>query len=124
VKVAIEVPEVAFKGPHDTDAKFFAQVADRLEGNEYVGGSNVRSAVAKLLRNVVTELENAEALFEEKDLRFDVYTDGSIVKPLASVKITHVPTGTVVTRHGRSQLMAKVAAIEALREALRSRADD
>ncbi|WP_301119643.1 hypothetical protein [Mycolicibacterium fortuitum] len=49
--VAIELPSVAHKGPHDTDAKFYRQVADRIEdgrGRE-LGGSNVRWAVRDLL---------------------------------------------------------------------------
>ncbi|WP_087075917.1 hypothetical protein [Mycobacterium dioxanotrophicus] len=47
----IHLPTVAHKGPEDTDAKFFRQVADRLEDRRsgYIGGSNVRAAVSKLL---------------------------------------------------------------------------
>jgi len=60
-RVMVEVPEVAFKGPHDTDAKFFRQVADRLEegyGRDLSGG-NVRDAVGRLLRAVADALEAA-----------------------------------------------------------------
>ncbi|KLI04534.1 MULTISPECIES: hypothetical protein [Mycolicibacterium] len=51
--VVIELPEVAHKGPRDTDAKFFRQVADRMEVPtrrvDYLSGSNVRNAVRDLL---------------------------------------------------------------------------
>ena len=51
--VVVELPSVAHNGPHDTDAKFFRQVADRMEWPskriDYVGGSNVRQAVRQLL---------------------------------------------------------------------------
>lgn len=56
----IKLPTVAYKGPHDTDAKFFRQVADRLEMGRRtgeVGGSNVRAAVSELLRNAAAEAE-------------------------------------------------------------------
>ena len=49
----IHMPTVAHKGPHDTDAKFFRQVADRMDRVwqpiSYLGGSNVRRAVIQLL---------------------------------------------------------------------------
>lgn len=52
-RVVIQLPEVAHKGPHDTDAKFFRQVADRMEKPtrrvDYLSGSNVRNAVRELL---------------------------------------------------------------------------
>jgi hypothetical protein len=59
----IERPTVAHKGPHDTDAKFFRQVADRMEWDprSYVGGGNVRAAVSKLLRAVADAAERGEA---------------------------------------------------------------
>ncbi len=55
----IKLPTVACKGPHDTDAKFFRQVADRLEDgrSSYVGGGNVRRAVSQLLRAAATEAD-------------------------------------------------------------------
>lgn len=55
----VKLPTVAFKGPHDTDAKFFRQVADRLEDGRsgYVGGSNVRAAVSELLRSAAKAAE-------------------------------------------------------------------
>lgn len=61
--VVIELPTVVYKGPHDTDAKFFRQVADRMEWPtnriDYLGGSNVRQAVRQLL---VAAADAAEAL--------------------------------------------------------------
>ncbi|MCX8559805.1 hypothetical protein OS122_02685 [Mycolicibacterium mucogenicum] len=55
----IKLPTVAHKGPHDTDAMFFRQVADRFEHNpdSYVGGSNVRRAVSQLLRAAANAAE-------------------------------------------------------------------
>lgn len=48
----IELPSVAYKGPNDTDAMFFRQVADRMETPsrvDFLSGSNVRAAVRTLL---------------------------------------------------------------------------
>lgn len=54
----VELPSVAHKGPHDTDAKFFRQVAERLEiEGTYVGGSNVRRAASLLLRRAADASE-------------------------------------------------------------------
>ncbi|QRY48120.1 hypothetical protein JVX93_15825 [Mycolicibacterium boenickei] len=58
----IELPSVAHKGPHDTDAKFFRQVADRIEdgGGRELGGSNVRQAVRDLLYRAADAAEPAQ----------------------------------------------------------------
>lgn len=49
----VELPEVAYKGFGHTDAEYFKQAADRMEDPtksiNYLGGSNVRRAVRKLL---------------------------------------------------------------------------
>lgn len=49
----IELPSVAHKGPSDTEAKFFRQVAERMDKVNatvsYLSGSNVRRAVQTLL---------------------------------------------------------------------------
>jgi hypothetical protein len=50
--VIVEVPSVAHKGELDTDASAFLQVAQNLDRNVYAGGSSVRRAVSRLLRNV------------------------------------------------------------------------
>lgn len=55
-KVVVDVPSVAHKGPFDTDAAFFRQVAQNLDHDLYAGGSNVRHAVSTLLRNVADAL--------------------------------------------------------------------
>ncbi|ORL77818.1 hypothetical protein A5N75_08280 [Prescottella equi] len=55
-KVVVDVPSVAHKGPFDTDASFFRQVAENLDRDLYAGGSNVRRAVSALLRNVAAAL--------------------------------------------------------------------
>lgn len=51
--VAIKLPSVAHKGPHDTDAQFYRQVSERLGYSSnpigYLGGSNVRRATSELL---------------------------------------------------------------------------
>lgn len=57
MKVTIEVPPVAFKGPEQTDADYYHDAATRLRGNYPVGGSNLREAIAQLLDAVVKELE-------------------------------------------------------------------
>lgn len=59
--VVLKLPTVAYKGPGCTDAKFFRQVADRLEDRRsgYVGGSNVRAAVSKLLRAAAMKAEES-----------------------------------------------------------------
>ena len=54
--VIVEVPHVARKGQLDTDASAFRQVAQNLDRNLYAGGSNVRRAVATLLRNVAAAM--------------------------------------------------------------------
>lgn len=56
----IEIPSVAHKGPHDTDAMFFRQVADRMETPsrvDFLSGSNVRDAVRKLLYRAADSAE-------------------------------------------------------------------
>ncbi|AEV51960.1 hypothetical protein [Prescottella equi] len=55
-KVVVDVPSVAHKGPFDTDAAFFRQVAQNLDRDLCAGGSNVRHAVSTLLRNVADAL--------------------------------------------------------------------
>lgn len=58
----IELPSVACKGPHDTDAKFFRQVADRMETPsrvDFLSGSNVRTAVRALLYRAAAAAEGA-----------------------------------------------------------------
>ncbi|MCV7065627.1 hypothetical protein H7H51_07695 [Mycolicibacterium farcinogenes] len=60
-RVMVDVPSVAFKGPHDTDAKFFRQVAERMEEPHRhvgeLGGSNVRRAARDLLLATASALE-------------------------------------------------------------------
>lgn len=55
----VEVPEVAHKGPHDTEARFFRQVADRLDAGygRQLGGSNVLRAVRDLLYRTANAAE-------------------------------------------------------------------
>lgn len=60
--VVIEIPAVAFKGPNDTDAMFFRQVADRMETPsrvDFLSGSNVRDAVRALLYRAADAAETA-----------------------------------------------------------------
>ncbi|MCV7255308.1 hypothetical protein H7J86_24395 [Mycobacterium hackensackense] len=59
----IELPIVAHKGPHDTDAKFFRQVADRMETPsrvDFLSGSNVRRAVRSLLYRAADAAEASQ----------------------------------------------------------------
>jgi hypothetical protein len=61
----IELPSVAHCGPHDTDAKFFRQVADRMDVPsrriDYLGGGNVRAAVQTLLTRAAHAAEAVRA---------------------------------------------------------------
>lgn len=61
----VELPTVAHKGPHDTDAKFFRQVADRMERAtvrvDYLSGNNVRNAVRQLLYRAADAAEQVIA---------------------------------------------------------------
>lgn len=57
--VTVQVPEVAYKGPHDTEAAIFRRVASNLDNDYPAGGSNVRAAVSQLLQAVAKELDHA-----------------------------------------------------------------
>ncbi|MFA4084821.1 hypothetical protein ONA92_24280 [Mycobacteroides salmoniphilum] len=48
----VEVPEVAHKGPYDTDASIYGNAARRLDDGYGVGGGNLTRAIARLLRGV------------------------------------------------------------------------
>ncbi|MCZ4557946.1 hypothetical protein O4215_20505 [Rhodococcus maanshanensis] len=63
--VCVEVPSVAYKGPLDTDASAFRQVAKNLDEGYPAGGSNVCRAVSGLLRNVADALTDDERTTSE-----------------------------------------------------------
>jgi hypothetical protein len=49
----VHVPDIAFKGPHDTNGSMLITAAEKAESARYpVGGSNVGRAVAQVLREV------------------------------------------------------------------------
>lgn len=49
----VRVPDIAHKGPHDTNGSMLITAADKAESARYpVGGSNVGRAVAQVLREV------------------------------------------------------------------------
>lgn len=48
----VRVPEIAHKGPHDTNGSMLITAADKAERCYPVGGSNVGRAVAQVLREV------------------------------------------------------------------------
>lgn len=52
---------VAYPGPHDTDAGLMRIAADHLEHGYPVGGSNLTAAVIRVLREVATALDSAPA---------------------------------------------------------------
>lgn len=52
----IEVPSVGYKAQGETDAERYSTIANRVESNYNVGGSNSRAAVAELLRRVSESL--------------------------------------------------------------------
>jgi hypothetical protein len=61
----MHVCTVTEKGPNDTDASVFLGVAKRLDQNQDIGGSNVRAAVARLLRSAAWALETEGELDPE-----------------------------------------------------------
>lgn len=49
----VHVPDIAYKGPHDTNGSMLITAAEKAESARYpVGGSNVGRAVAQVLREV------------------------------------------------------------------------
>lgn len=55
----VHIPTVGFKGRDTTDAKAFRTAADKLDRGYDVGGSNMRAAVARLLRGAAEALDKA-----------------------------------------------------------------
>lgn len=48
----VRVPDIAFKGPHDTNGTMLLTAANKAEACYPVGGSNVGHAVGRVLREV------------------------------------------------------------------------
>lgn len=56
--------------------------------------------------------------FEPKDLRVDIFRQ-AIVNGKASVKITHIPSGVEARAEGKSELQARIIAINEIRDKVR-----
>lgn len=55
----MHIPTVGYKGRDTADAKAFRTAADKLDRGYGVGGSNMRAAVASLLRVAADALDTA-----------------------------------------------------------------
>lgn len=54
----VVVPEVGHKGPGESDSDRYEHIANRIENRTDLGGSNDRTALVSLLRNVVLAMRN------------------------------------------------------------------
>jgi hypothetical protein len=57
----VRVPDIACKGPHDTNGTMLIGAASKAERGFPVGGSNVGRAVAQVLRETAAAADAAEA---------------------------------------------------------------